>query len=85
MVQWFRLLLPMQGVGVPSVVGELRSYMPPDQKKINNKTLKHRSKIVTNSKDLIFFFFNGGWRGTANTKVLKCDFVFKEQRGERRE
>ena len=27
-------------------------------------------------------FKTGGWRGTANTKVLKCDFVFKEQRGE---
>ena len=31
-VQWLRLCLPMQGVQVPSLVGELRSHMPPGQK-----------------------------------------------------
>ena len=27
-VQWLRLRLPMQGVWVPSLVGDLRSHMP---------------------------------------------------------
>ena len=31
-VQWLRLRLPMQGVWVRSLVGELRSHMPPGQK-----------------------------------------------------
>ena len=31
-VQWLRLCLPMQGVRVRSLVGELRSHMPRDQK-----------------------------------------------------
>ena len=31
-VQWLRLRLPMQGVRVWSLVGELRSHMPPSQK-----------------------------------------------------
>ena len=48
-VQWFRLRLPMQGVQVWSLVGELGSYMPPGQK---TKTW-NKSNIVTNSiKDL---------------------------------
>ena len=44
-VQWLRLLLPMQGVRVRTLVRELRSHMPHDQ---NTKT-KTRSSIVTNS------------------------------------
>ena len=31
MVQWLRLHLPMQGVWVQSLVGELRPYMPKNQ------------------------------------------------------
>ena len=30
--QWLRLRLPVQGVQVPSLVGELRSHMPGGQK-----------------------------------------------------
>ena len=26
--QWFKVLLPLQGAGVPSLVGELRAHMP---------------------------------------------------------
>ena len=55
-VQWFRLRLPMQGVQVWSLVGELGSYMPPGQK---NKTW-NRSNIVTNSiKDLKIVHIKG--------------------------
>ena len=32
LVQWLRLRLPMQGVRVQSLVGELRSHMPRGQK-----------------------------------------------------
>ena len=32
MVQWLRLPLPMEGVQVQSLVGELRSHMSQDQK-----------------------------------------------------
>ena len=35
-VQWLRLHLPMQGVWVRSLMGELRSYMPCSQKKNPN-------------------------------------------------
>ena len=56
MVQRLRLHLPMQGVWVRSLVGELRSHMPPDQKKQNKKknkkktqNINNRSSIVTNS------------------------------------
>ena len=35
LVQWLRLCLPMQGVQVQSLVGELRSHVPLDQQ---NKT-----------------------------------------------
>ena len=31
-VQWLRLCLPMQGVQVQSLVGQLRSHMPRGQK-----------------------------------------------------
>ena len=43
-VQWLRLHLPVQGVQVQSLVGELRSHMPQGQK---TKT-SNRSNIVTN-------------------------------------
>ena len=46
-VQWLRLRLPTQRVGVRSLVGELRSYMLCSQK---TKTWnQNRSNIVTNS------------------------------------
>ena len=45
MVQWLRLHLPMQGVRVQSLVGELRFRVPCCQK----TKKKHRSNIVTNS------------------------------------
>ena len=44
-VQWFRVLLPGQGVWVRSLVGELRSHMLRSQK---TKT-KNRSNVETNS------------------------------------
>ena len=44
-VQWLRLCLPMQGVWVWSLVWELSSHMPHDQK---TKT-QNRSNTVTNS------------------------------------
>ena len=31
--QWLRVCLPIEGVPVPSLVGELRSHMSPGQKK----------------------------------------------------
>ena len=43
-VQWLRPCFPMQGVQVRSLVGELGSHMPRDQ-----KTKHKRSNIVTNS------------------------------------
>ena len=45
MVLWLRLRLPMQGVSVQSLVGELRSHTPHGQK---TETLNRRN-IVTNS------------------------------------
>ena len=47
-VQQLRLHLPMQGVGVQSLVRELRSHMPHSQKK-----KKTRSNIVTHSIRLL--------------------------------
>jgi len=44
-VQWLRLHLPMLGVRVRSLIGELRSHIPHGQE---TKTL-NRSNIVTNS------------------------------------
>ena len=44
-VQWLRLRLPVQGVRVRSLVGELRSHMPGGQ---TTKT-QNRSNIVTKS------------------------------------
>ena len=39
-VQWLRLSLPVQRVGVQSLVGELRRHMPSGQKKTNIKKKK---------------------------------------------
>ena len=44
-IQWLRLLLPMQGVGVRSLVAELRSHMPPGQKKRNIKQKQYCYKL----------------------------------------
>ena len=50
-VQWLRVCLPMQGVQVRSLVGELRHHIPQGQK---NKTFKKKNKtetvLLTNSK-----------------------------------
>ena len=43
--QWLRLRLPIEGVPVPSLVGELGSHMSPGQK---NET-QNRSNLVMNS------------------------------------
>ena len=43
--QWLRLHLPIEGVSVLSVVGELGSYMSPGQK----TETQNRSNLVTNS------------------------------------
>ena len=45
MVQWLGLHLPMQGVWVQSLVGELRPHMPPSWR----TKRENRSNIVTNS------------------------------------
>ena len=37
-VQWLRLQLPVQGVGVQSLIQELRSHMPHMAKKTKHKT-----------------------------------------------
>ena len=59
-VQWLRVRLPMQGVQVRSLVGELRYHIPLGQKtktlKKNIKTLKtlkrktNKPVLLTNSK-----------------------------------
>ena len=45
MVQWLRLCLPMQGVQVRSLVGELRYHMPPVQKAKNIKQRQYCNKF----------------------------------------
>ena len=44
-VQWLRLRLSMQGVQIRSLVGELRSHMPPGQKNKNIKQKQYCSKF----------------------------------------
>ena len=48
MVQWFKLLPPMQ---VRSLVGELRSYMPWGQKKQNIKLKQYCNKLNKDFKN----------------------------------
>ena len=48
-VKWLRLLLPMQGVQVRSLVRELRSHMPHGQEKQNIKQQQYYNGF---SKDL---------------------------------
>ena len=43
-VQWLKLCLPKQSAWVPSLIGELRSHMPPGQQTATGS----RSNIVTN-------------------------------------
>ena len=47
MVQWLGLHLPIKGVWVQFLVGELRFHMPCSQK--TNKQTENRINIVTNS------------------------------------
>ena len=50
-VQWLRLCLPMQGVWVRSLVGELRSHMPLSQKNQNIKQKQYCNKFNKNFKN----------------------------------
>ena len=47
--QWLRVCLPIEGVPVPSLVGELRSHMSPGQKKKKKK----KKPIQTQDKEII--------------------------------
>ena len=47
-VQWLRLRLPMQEIQVQSLVEELRSHVPPDQKTQN---IKQKQYCVKFNKD----------------------------------
>ena len=49
-VQWLRVCLPMQGVQVRSLVGELRHHIPQGQKKKTFKKKKNRNSIVNKFK-----------------------------------
>ena len=53
MVQWLRLSLPLQGVQVRSLVGELRSHMPCENENINQN--QYCNKF---NKDLKRFHWN---------------------------
>ena len=46
--RWLRLPLPMQGVGIRSLVGELKTYMPVDQKP------KHKTEADCSKYNKIF-------------------------------
>lgn len=47
-VWWLRLPLPMQGVGIRSLVGELKTYMPVDQKP------KHKTEADCSKYNKVF-------------------------------
>ena len=66
MVQWLRLCLPMQGVRVQPLVGELRSHIPYDPK----TKMQNRSNIVTNSiktLKMVHIKTNKHWFGSGGT------------------
>ena len=65
MVQWLRLCLPVQGVWVWSLVGELKSHMPCGQKNQNIKQKQYCNKF---SKD----FKNGPHQKKKSKKSHKC-------------
>ena len=65
-VQWLRLRLPLQEVRVSSLVGELRSHMPPVQKTRNIKQKQYCNKF---NKD----FKNGPYQ--KNLKKKKKEFL----------
>ena len=65
-VHWLRLCLPMQGVQVGSLVGELGSCMPPGQK---TKKAQNRSSIVANS---IKTLKNGPHQKILKKKKILC-------------
>ena len=48
--QWLRVCLPIEGVPVPSLVGELRSHMSPGQKKNKKKKKKNAEQKQTCNK-----------------------------------
>ena len=50
-VQWLRICLPMQGVWVRSLVGELRSHMPHGQKNQNIKQKQYCNKFNKDFKN----------------------------------
>ena len=51
MDQWLRLLLPVQGLQVRSLVGELRSYMSPGKKKKKKKKQNIKQNCNKFNKD----------------------------------
>ena len=52
MVQWLGVHLPIQGVGVLSLVGELRFHLPHDQKNQNVGQKQYCNKISKDFKDV---------------------------------
>ena len=52
--QWLRLLLPVQGLQVRSLVGELRSYMSPGKKKKKKKKKKQNIEQNCNKSNKDF-------------------------------
>ena len=77
-VQWFRLRLPMQGVQVWSLVGELGSYMPPGQK---TKTW-NKSNIVTNSiKTLKMVHMTLEKKMATHSNILTWEIPWTEEPG----
>jgi len=68
-VQWLRLSLPVQRVGVQSLVGELRCHMPSGQNKTNIKRKKKENcnKFNKDFKKIVL---------KNETKILRQSEVF---------
>ena len=75
-VQWLRLHLPMQGVWVPSLVGELRPHVPHGQKNKTQNKISVATDLIKTLKMVhinamyiyIYIFFNKRnfyWAGLA--------------------
>ena len=74
LVQWLRLRLPMQGVWVQSLVGELRSHMPRGQRKQTYYIQKNKHKNTVNFSSETM----QARRQWNNFKVLKKETVYLE-------
>ena len=75
-VQWLKLHLPMQGVRVQSLVGELRSYKTQGQKSqnINNRSNIVKTSIKTSKMVLIkknFLSVNGLSQFSVAQKIMQ--------------